>query len=95
MDRIRKRPLRALVAALAIGAACTSGTAVAAGAGATPALDWTDCGEGFLCATAQVPRRAVGSCCAASRGARRSSGSRAPRASRVRSAVTGTSSARS
>lgn len=56
MDRTCRRPLRALVAGLVIGAACATGTAAAAGAGAAPALDWTDCGEGFLCATAQVPR---------------------------------------
>ncbi|MFN8121769.1 MAG: alpha/beta hydrolase [Thermoleophilia bacterium] len=58
MERTRRRGLRGLATVLAVAAGCLAGAmpAAAAGSNGTPGLDWADCGDGFQCATAHVPR---------------------------------------
>ena len=57
-----RRTIASLVAILAVGAGVAAGTAGATAPKPKPkppapiALDWADCGDGFECATAQVPR---------------------------------------
>ena len=57
-----RRTIASLVAILAVGAGVAAGTAGATAPKPKPkppapiALDWADCGDGFECATARVPR---------------------------------------